>query len=93
MFSLPICSIIGLTESLALWERWRRSRREGKWWQEYALSPAIAGALPRGEPLGARNLRGMGFALCLCNTKAKLAINKTINKNLEETYDYQKSKV
>ena len=21
-----------------------------------------------------RNLRGMGFALCLCNTKAKLAI-------------------
>jgi len=24
--------------------------------------------------LGARNLRGMGFALCLCNTKAKLAI-------------------
>ena len=32
---------------------------EGKWWQEYALSPAIAGALPRGEPLGARNLRGV----------------------------------
>ena len=26
--------------------------------------------------------RGMGFALCLCNTKAKLAINRTINKNL-----------
>ncbi|MBQ8742127.1 MAG: hypothetical protein IJZ03_02010, partial [Clostridia bacterium] len=42
------------------------------------LSPAIAGALPKGEPLGARNLRGMGFALCLCNTKAKLAIKRKI---------------
>ena len=39
-----------------------------------ALSPAIAGALPKGEPLDTRNLRGMGFALCLCNTKAKLVI-------------------
>ena len=29
------------------------------------------------------NFRGMGFALCLCNTKAKLAINRTVNKNLE----------
>ena len=29
-----------------------------------------------------RKNRGMGFALCLCNTKAKLAINRTINKNL-----------
>ena len=47
---------------------------EGKWWQEYALSPAIAGALPQGEPLGARNFRGMGFARSVCNTKAKLAI-------------------
>ena len=28
----------------------------------------------RREPQDARNLRGMGFALCLCNTKAKLAI-------------------
>ena len=26
--------------------------------------------------------RGTGFALCLCNTKAKLAINRIINKNL-----------
>jgi hypothetical protein len=24
----------------------------------------------------------MGFALCLCNTKAKLAINRRMNKNL-----------
>ena len=30
--------------------------------------------------------RGMGFALCLCNTKAKLAINITVNKNLTEGY-------
>jgi len=26
--------------------------------------------------------RGVGFALCLCYTKAKLAINRIINKNL-----------
>ena len=38
----------------------------------------------RREPLDARNLRGMGFALRLCNTKAKLEINRTINKNLME---------
>ena len=30
----------------------------------------------RREPLDACNHRGMGFALCLCKTKAKLAINK-----------------
>ena len=39
-----------------------------------------APAPSRREPLGARNLRGMGFALCLCKTKAKLAINKKIDK-------------
>ena len=43
-----------------------------------ALSPAIAGALPKGEPLGAYYFRGMGFARSpRCkqrrNTKAKLA--------------------
>ena len=43
-----------------------------------ALSPAIAGVLPKGEPLDARNLRGMSFALCLCNTKAKLAIKEIL---------------
>ena len=34
--------------------------------------------LPPGGSLWIRscNLRGMGFALCLCNTKAKLAINR-----------------
>ena len=30
----------------------------------------------RREPLDACNFRGMGFALCLCNTKAKLAIKQ-----------------
>ena len=30
--------------------------------------------------------RGMGFALCLCNTKAKPAINRTVNKNLQVNY-------
>ena len=34
-----------------------------------------------------RNFRGMGFALCLCNTKAKLAINK---KFLTEGYSVKK---
>ena len=29
---------------------------EGEWWQ-YSLSPAIAGALPMGEPKVAHNLR------------------------------------
>ncbi|MBQ9798023.1 MAG: hypothetical protein IJW50_09930 [Clostridia bacterium] len=38
---------------------------EGEWWQ-YSLSPAIAGALPMGEPLDVRNLRGMGFARSVC---------------------------
>ncbi len=27
------------------------------------------------------NFRGMGFALCLCNTKAKLAIKTERNQN------------
>ena len=30
----------------------------------------------RREPQDALNFRGMGFALCLCNTKAKLAIKQ-----------------
>ena len=41
---------------------------------ENALSPAIAGALPKGEPQDACNLRGMGAARCICKTNAKLAI-------------------
>ena len=40
-----------------------------------AISPAIAGALPKGETLDACNLR-VGFARSLCNTKAKLAIKQ-----------------
>jgi len=27
----------------------------------------------------------MGFARCICNTKAKLAINRKINKNLRQS--------
>ena len=46
-------------KSLSLWERWRRSRRRGLNCAQITLSPAIAGALPQGEPLGARNLRGV----------------------------------
>ena len=80
LFSLPICVITELTKSLSHWERWRRSRRRGQMVAMMPLSPAIAGALPEGEPLGARNLMGMRFARsrrCLqrCNTKSKLAIN------------------
>ena len=76
-FSLPICVIMVLTKSLALWERWRRSRRRGRGFAQRTLSPAIAGALPQGEPLDACIFKGMGFARSLCNTKAKLAINGT----------------
>ena len=50
MFSLPICDIMGLTKSLSLWERWRRSRRRGQIVATTTLSPATAGALPEGEP-------------------------------------------
>ena len=82
LFSLPICVIMGLAKSLSLWERWRRSRRRGQIVATTTLSPAIAGALPKGEPLGARNFRGMGFARRICNTNAKLAINKE-NKQLQ----------
>ena len=72
---------MGLTKSLALRERWRRSRRRGLNCAQRTLSPAIAGALPKGEPLAACNFRGMGFArsrrlLQRRNTKAKLAIKK-----------------
>ena len=35
-------------------------------------------------PLDALNLRGMGFALCLCNTKAQPAIKRNDKKNLME---------
>ena len=42
--------------------------------------------LPPGGSLWTRSciFRGMGFARCLCNTKAKLAINRTVNRNLTE---------
>ena len=38
LFSLPICVIMGWAESLALWERWRRSRRRG---QMVAMTPPL----------------------------------------------------
>ena len=76
---MPICVIMELTKSLALWERWRRSRRRGINCAQRTLSPAIAGALPQGEPLDACIFRGMGFARSLCNTKAKLAIKEVSN--------------
>ena len=69
-----------VTKSLSFRERWRRSRRRGQIATKYALSPAIAGALPKGEPLDTRNLRGMGFARSLCITKAKLVIK--VRKNV-----------
>ena len=42
-------------------------------------NPSVANAtapFTQGSLLDECNLRGMGFALCLCNTKAKLAIKK-----------------
>ena len=77
VFSSDLC-YNGLTKSLALWERWRRSRRRGQIVATTTLSPAIAGALPEGEPKDTCIFRGMGIDLCLCNTKAKLAIKQNI---------------
>ena len=80
---------MGLTKSLALWERWRRSRRRGLNCAQRTLSPAIAGALPKGEPMDALvQPRGMGFVLCLCNTKAKLA-KKQASMKTEQLMDLQ----
>ena len=44
--------------------------------QRALLQSASLTAPSRREPLDTCNLRGMGFALCLCNTKAKLAIKQ-----------------
>jgi hypothetical protein len=41
-------------------------------------SSATGASSSRREPWDTRNLRGMGFALCLCNTKAKLAIKQEV---------------
>ena len=49
VFSADLC-YNGLTKSLSLWERWRRSRRRGQIVATTTLSPATAGALPEGEP-------------------------------------------
>ena len=62
LFSLQICGIMGLAKSLSLWERWRRSRRRGQIVATTTLSPATAGALPKGEPKDTCIFRGMGFA-------------------------------
>ena len=35
---------------LPLGEVAAKPTERAKWWQEYALSPAIAGSLPKGEP-------------------------------------------
>ena len=36
-------------------------------------------------------IRGMGFARYVCNTNEKLAINRTINKNLKEEEPNEKN--
>ena len=64
LFSLPICVIMELTKSLALGERWRRSRRRGLNCAQRTLSPAIAGVLPKGEPVVAL-VHLQGYGLCL----------------------------
>ena len=44
--------------------------------EKQSLSRYRDSSLYTREPLEACIFRGMGFALCLCKTKAKLAINK-----------------
>ena len=61
--SLPIYVIMGLMRSLSRRERWRRSRRRGLNCAQRTLSPAIAGALPKGEPLNAL-VQLYGYGLC-----------------------------
>ena len=48
-------------------------------------SPSVTAPFTQGS-LWMRSciFRGMGFALSLCNTKVKLAINRTVNRNLTE---------
>ena len=85
LFSLPICVIMELTKSLPPGGRWH-AERDGRSQRDFKfILTLLLRALPqsasltapsRREPLDVRNLRGMGFARCLCNTKAKLAIKQ-----------------
>ena len=95
LFSLPICDIMGLTKSLSLWERWRRSRRRGQIVATTTLSPATAGALPKGEPFRRVHLQGYGLCpMCLCITKAKLAIKHNDKKEFDKGgYLNEKNKI
>ena len=52
LFSLPICGTMGLTRSLSLWERWRRSRRRGL---DYGMKRPLTryrGSSPKGRAFG-----------------------------------------
>ena len=52
VFSADLC-YNGFAKCLSRRERWRRSRRRGLNCAQRTLSPAIAGALPKGEPMDA----------------------------------------
>ena len=80
--------------SLALWERWRRSRRRGFNCAQRTLSPAIAGALPQGEPLIGTNRtykvrqKNKPLALCewfVCYTRSN--INLKLNGAMIRAHD------
>ena len=75
LFSLPICDIMGIMKKPLPWGEVAAKPTERANGRNDAPShPTPSGALPEGEPLNTCNLRGMGFARSLCNTKAKLAI-------------------
>ena len=56
LFSLPICVIMGLTKSLSLWERWRRSRRRGLDDGLKCPLTRYRGSSPKGRALGCAQL-------------------------------------
>ena len=68
-----------------------RLRRElgTEQYSQSEFAPSEARRPSRRETLDVRNFRGMGFSLCLCNTKAKLAIKQNSNKDVENGGAYE----
>ena len=87
---------MGLTKSLSLGGEVAAKPTERANGRNDAPShPTPSGALPKGEPLDVRIFRGMGFALCLCITKAKLAMKQNDKQEFDEVMKvkYYKNKM
>ena len=87
VIKMPICGIMELAKKPPS-EREGDRDSGGRSLRDFSFAlTSLQRALPqsasltapsRREPMVECNLRGMGFARCLCNTKAKLAINNRI---------------